>query len=115
MQFGVADYGMTVWDGGLFDAEARWESLREIGYDGVERLLATSADEALMKAARMRRVGMDFATCLGPNVETSLHWTVALGKSYLWTNVSGGQFEVYCRQVNTHVAHAALGRARRLA
>jgi len=101
MKFGVADYGMNVWDGGNFDIEYRLARLREIGYEGIERVYAGSAEDAIDKAARYHRLGMDFATCLGPNPELSIKWTSALGKRYVWTNVSGKEFGVFCRQVNT--------------
>ncbi|MHB9106780.1 MAG: sugar phosphate isomerase/epimerase family protein [Armatimonadota bacterium] len=107
MKFGIADYGMNVWEGGNFDPESRWARLREIGYDGTERLQAISADDAVYKAARMRRLGADFATVLGPNPETSLQWTAAFGKSYIWTAATGQDFTTFCRQTNLQVAAAA--------
>lgn len=107
MKFGIADYGMNVWDGGCFDSEARWLSLRDIGYDGLERVHAQSAEEALSKAARMRRLGLDFATCLGPTIELSIQWTAALGKSYVWTAVTGKDFDTFCRQVNVQAEACA--------
>jgi len=67
MKFGIADYGMNVWDGGCFDIEERLIGLKKIGYDGTERLTAASASDALERAARYRRLGADFATCLGPD------------------------------------------------
>jgi sugar phosphate isomerase/epimerase len=107
MKFGVADYGMNVWDGGCFDIEARLLGLKEIGYEGTERLNAVSGADALEGAARYRKLGMDFGTCLGPNPQTSIRWTAALGKGYVWTAVSGSTFDVFCRQVNHQVAAAA--------
>jgi sugar phosphate isomerase/epimerase len=107
MRIGVADYGMNVWEGGDFDWEQRFAGLKAIGYDGVERLRASGAEEAMHKAARARRMGMDFATCLGPSPETSIQWTAALGKSYVWTNVAGKDFDAFCRQVNVQVAACA--------
>ena len=104
MKFGVADYGMNVWDGGLFDAEERLKELKAIGFDGLERLQAASGDDVLYKASRYRRLGMDFATCLGPSIETSIRWTAALGKTYVWTAVGGNTFDVFCRQVNAQAA-----------
>ena len=65
MKYGIADYGMNVWDGGLYDIELRLEELRDIGFNGTERLEAISASDALTKAARYRKMGMDFATCRG--------------------------------------------------
>ena len=100
MRFGVADYGMNVWDGGTFDMEERWLRLREIGYEGTERISAQTAEEALCKAARLRRLGMGFATCNAPTIELSIQWTAALGKGYVWTNVTGNDFDTFCRQVN---------------
>ncbi|MBU0607370.1 MAG: hypothetical protein KKI08_05760, partial [Armatimonadetes bacterium] len=100
MKVGIADYGMSVWDGGCFDIEQRWMDLQDIGYEGTERLSANEGAEALLKAARMHRLGMDFATCLGPNIETSIQWTAAFGKPYVWTNVTGKDFDTFCRQVN---------------
>ena len=104
MQFGIADYGFNVWDGGNFDPEQRWADLKQIGYDGVERLQAVNADEAVCKAARMRKAGMSFGTCLGPNPEVSIQWTAAFGKSYVWTSVTGQTFDTFCRQVNIQAA-----------
>lgn len=101
MKVGIADYGMSVWDGGSFDIEQRWQDVKGIGYDGLERLAAAEAAEAVYKAARMRRLGMGFATCLGPNIELSIQWTAAFGKQYVWTTVSGKDFDTFCRQVNT--------------
>ena len=103
MRFGVADYGMNVWDGGCFDVGARLEGLKRIGYDGLERLAANSPSEALLRAADFRRLGMDFATCLGPNIQASIQWTAALGKPYVWTSVTGRTFDDFCRQVNHQV------------
>lgn len=107
MRFGLADYGFNVWDGGAFDSEERWARLREIGYVGVERISAVSADDALGRAARMRRAGMGFATCLGPTPELSIQWTAGLGKDYVWVQVSGKDFDTFCRQVNVQAAACA--------
>jgi len=103
MKFGIADYGMYDWDGGLFDTEERLEGIKGIGYEGIEKLRAVSADDAMYKAACFRRLGMDFATCEGPNPEASICWTDALGKSYVWVFVSGQDFDTLCRQVNHQV------------
>ena len=100
MKFGVADYGMNVWDGGCFDFEERLRRLKEIGYDGLERVDALNEADAIRKAARFRRLGMDFATCRGPTPEACIRWTAALGKSYTWTAVTGADFDTFCRQVN---------------
>ncbi|HOK79872.1 MAG TPA: sugar phosphate isomerase/epimerase [bacterium] len=104
MKIGVADYGMNVWDGGLFDIEQRLIGLKEIGYQGTERLIASSPSEALFRSATYKKLGMDFATCLGPTPQASIQWTSALGKNYVWTAVTGNTFDVFCRQVNHQVA-----------
>lgn len=100
MKIGVADYGMNVWDGGLFDIEHRLEGLKNIGYQGTERLHAPSPSSAVQRAAIYRRLGMDFALCLGPDEQSTIQWTAALGKQYVWTSVSGRDFDTFCRQVN---------------
>ncbi len=100
MKFGVADYGMNVWDGGVFDYEARWQGLKAIGYEGVERLTPVSEADALRRAALMHALGMDFATVLAATPEMSIQWTAAFGKAYVWTAVNGKDFAVFCRQVN---------------
>ncbi|HUS48266.1 MAG TPA: sugar phosphate isomerase/epimerase [Phycisphaerae bacterium] len=100
MKFGVADYGMNVWYGGDFDVEGRWRSLKDIGYDGIERIYAATECDAIYQAAAMRKVGFDCATVLGPNPGVSIKWTAALGKPYVWAAVKGRDFDTYCRQVN---------------
>jgi len=100
MKFGIADYGMNVWDGGLFDIEERLEGLKGIGYQGTERLVASSPSDALHRAALYHKLGMDFALCLGPDAQSTIQWTAALGKEYVWTDVSGRDFDTFCRQVN---------------
>lgn len=107
MKIGVADYGMNVWDGGCFDTEERLLRLREIGYEGLERLEAISADQALNKAAMYRRLEMGFATCRGPTPEASIQWTAALGKDYVWAGVTGRDFDTFCRQVNVQIKSCA--------
>lgn len=104
MRVGVADYGMNVWDGGCYDTEERLIRLKEIGYDGIERLEAVSADQAIYKAARFRRLGLDFATCRGPNPEVTLQWTAALGKAYVWVSAAAREFSDFCRQANIQAA-----------
>jgi len=98
MKFGIADYGMNVYEGGLFDIERRLLGLREIGYDGTERLEAVGEADAIHKAALYRKHGMDFATCRGPSVQAGIEWTAALGKGYVWVQVGGGNFDTFCRQ-----------------
>ena len=111
MKFGVADYGMNVWDGGCYDFETRLEELRSIGYDGTERLECIDAADALYKAAAYRRLGMDFATCRGPNVEVSLRFSAGFGKEYIWLTPGSAprdlDMETYLRRSNRFVEVAA--------
>ncbi|HBQ63428.1 MAG TPA: hypothetical protein DD727_00575 [Clostridiales bacterium] len=100
MKFGVAEVGMTYWEGGCFDYERRLLGLKQAGYDGIERLTAQTPDEVLQKGALIRQLGMDFGTCLAPVPELSIRYTAAMGKDYVWTHVLGRTFDVFCRQVN---------------
>ncbi len=103
MKFGVADYGMNVWYGGLWDIEQRLLALRDLGFNGTERLEVTSPAEAVQKAAIYHRLGMDFSTCRGPSVVNGIEWTAAFGKSYVWLAIPGDRnvdFARYCRQAN---------------
>ena len=112
MKFGVADFGMGVWDGGSYDFQRRLEELRSIGYEGTERLECIDAADAIYKAAAYRRMGMDFATCRGPNVETTIRFTAALGKKYVWLNPGDSNrqtidMEKYLRRSNRFIGAAA--------
>jgi inosose dehydratase len=106
MKFGIADYGVTVWEGDLYDIESRLQAVKEIGFDGIERIEAVSPSDALHKAGLYRKLGMDFTTCRGPNIQSSIEWTAALGKKYIWIVVGEMsrkevEFDVFCRRVNT--------------
>ena len=111
MKLGVADYGMNVWDGGCYDCQTRLEELRTIGYDGTERLECIDAADAMYKAAAYRRMGMDFATCRGPNVETTLRFSAALGMEYVWLTPGDATRKIdmntYLRRSNRFVECAA--------
>lgn len=100
VKLGVADYGMYAWCGGHFDYDERIRAVGEIGYDGIEKLYPLSAEDALMKVARLKKMGMDFATCNAPNQELSIKWGAALGADYIWNQVQGYTFEAFLRQTN---------------
>ena len=112
MKFGVADYGMNVWEGGCYDITLRLEELRSIGLDGTERLEVCDAADAIYKAAAYRKMGMDFATCrvAANQVGLGIEYTAALGKEYVWlTPGPGGRdvdFDVFCRRANQFVKAA---------
>lgn len=84
MKYGVADYGMNVWFGGHYDLEDRLANLKAIGFNGIERLEATDAAEAVAKAAVFRKMGMDFATVRISNAAQNITYTAAFGKEYTW-------------------------------
>jgi sugar phosphate isomerase/epimerase len=100
MKIGVADYGMTVWDGGRFDLTRRLKEISEIGYEGIERIVAVDAHDVIDQAAIFHSLSMEFSTCRGPVQHLGMKWTAALGKPYVWVQVSGGEFKTFCRQAN---------------
>lgn len=107
IRFGVADYGMNVWYGGLYDTTQRLTDLKSIGYAGIERIQASSAADAMSRAVEFRRLGMDFTTCRGPTVEDSIKWTAALGKGYVWAEGKSSSFDAFCRQIRAQTQAAA--------
>ena len=111
MKFGVADYGMFLWDGGLYDIEERLLDLKKLGYNGTERLEAVSPSDALYKAALYRKLGMDFSTCRGPSVQVTTEWTAALGKNYVWLTPGDCSrtvdFKEFCRRSNAMIKACA--------
>lgn len=84
MQYGIADYGMNVYEGGLFNLEDRLENLKKLGYNGIERLEANDTCEAVNRAIMFHRLGMDFVTCRGARLEQNIEWTSAFDKEYIW-------------------------------
>jgi len=101
MKIGIADYGMNEYYGGTYDYELRMEQIKAIGYDGIERLRVTSAQEAVTKATLLAKLGMDFATCESPVIEDSIHFTAAFRKEYVWINADGGKpLDTFIRQSN---------------
>ena len=84
MKLGIADYGFNVWDGALYDIEERLLHVKSLGFQGIERIEAVSPSDALQKATLYRKLGMDFGTCRGPNVQAGIEWTSGLGKDYVW-------------------------------
>lgn len=97
IKVGVADYGMYVWYGGLYDYGARCADIKSVGYEGLERLRTVSESDAVHKAGIVRRLGMDFATCQAPDPEHCIEWTAAFGKSYVWVSSSAQDFDTLCR------------------
>ncbi len=102
----VADYGLNVWYGDIYDYEDRLAMLKELGYDGLERLHAATEAEVLHTAALARRMGMGFATCESPRPADSLQWTAALGMRYIWSASNAPDLDAFCRQTNAQIAAA---------
>lgn len=102
MKIGVADYGLNVWYGALYDFGKRMDDLKTLGFDGVERLSTSSAWEVLEKSSELKIRGMDFSTIRANNIETSILWTAAMGKKYVWADQSPyvKDFDAYCRTTN---------------
>lgn len=102
MKVGVADYGLNVWFGALYDFEERLNLLQQAGYDGLERISPNSAEDVLQKAAALKRHGMDFSTIRIGDVETCIKWIAAMGKSYIWADQSphANDLDKYCQTVN---------------
>lgn len=80
----VADFGINMYEGGLFDLEARLENVRKIGFCGLERLEANDTEGAVQNAVTFHRMGLDFCTTRGPRAEQGFAWTAAFGKDYVW-------------------------------
>lgn len=109
MRYGVADYGINAWSGGMFDYEDRLVRLKEIGYEGTERITAFSEADAVNKAARVRKLGMGFATVRAPSDELSIQWAAAFGCDYVWINAkpTGYDLKDFCRQASIYAEACA--------
>lgn len=107
MKYGVADYGMNVWDGDLWDLEDRLLGLRKIGYAGLERIRAQTEADLVTRAALFRRLGMGYATVAAPAQDLSIQWTAALGGAYVWVSAKAADLEAFCRQANAQIRAAA--------
>ncbi len=103
MKILVADYGLNVWYGHIYDYENRLQMLKSIGYDGLERLHATTEAEVLNTSALAKRMGMHFATVETGNISTSIRWTAAIGKEYVWLKSGGDSLDVFCRQADDQI------------
>lgn len=107
IKVGIADYGVNQWEGALYDYRDRLTMLKEIGFDGIERLEAKNGAEAIEIMADARQMGMDFATCRTDTSRQNIRFTAALGLKYIWTE---GPFknnmELYTRRTNYQIAAA---------
>lgn len=107
MKYGVADYGMNVYDGDFYSLEERLAMLKSIGYNGIERIEASESAFLLQNAAAYRKMGMAFATARGTKIEQTLSWSCALGCEYVWLTVGPAtrnvNIDVFCRRANKFV------------
>lgn len=107
IKIGVADYGMSVWDGNCYDLENRLLALKEAGFNGVENLSAADASDLIHRAAIHRKTGMHFSTCHAPNPELLIQWAAAMGKDYVWMTPAAGNrqtpLETYFRRCNLFI------------
>ena len=108
IKVGIADYGLHVWYGNMHDYEWRLNMLKGLGFDGIERLEATTADRALEYNALAAKMGMGFATCRGSNAADTLTFSAGLGKKYIWVQSTAQDFDTFCRHAN-HQAQVAAG------
>lgn len=111
-RIGIADYGMTVWDGGCYSLERRLDQLRSCGFDGIEVLNASDAADAVRKAALFRRKNMSFLTCsINGAPEAAFETAAALGCGYVWLNCGRCTrdipFDVWIRRAKNFTACAA--------
>ena len=106
IKVGVADYGLNVWYGNMHDYEWRLKMLKELDFDGIERLEAANADRALEYNALAKKLGMGFATCRGNNAADTLTFSAGLEKEYIWVQSSTTDFDTFCRHAN-HQAEVA--------
>ena len=109
VKFGVADYGIDVWEGGCFSLEKRLVQLKSLGYDGIEWLKGMDAADAFANAVTFHRCGMDFASCSMSVPEMTLKCACAFGKSYVWIPIKTRDvdMETYCRRSRAFCAGAA--------
>lgn len=110
-KLGVADYGMDVWDGGTLNLEMRLETLKSLGFDGIEMLKAATEMQALDNASTFHRMGMDFVSCsITTNVDLNMKCASAFGKEYVWFAVGPCTRDVpmdaYIRRCNQFVEAA---------
>lgn len=103
IKVGVADYGLNVWYGGMHDYEWRLAMLKDIGFDGIERLEAATADRALEYSALAAKMGMGFATYRGLYPADTLTFTAGLQMKYIWVQSNAKDFDTFCR----HASHQA--------
>ena len=106
IKVGVADYGLNVWYGNLWDYKDRLTMLKKLGFDGLERLEAKNQAEAMEIAADAKQMGMNFGTCRAATAMETIRFSAALEKKYIWADSSASDMDTFCRQVNYQIEAA---------
>lgn len=107
IKVGIADYGLNVWYGDMHDYEWRFDMLKELGFDGIERLEAPNAQRAVEYNALAAKKSMGFSTCRGLNAADTLTFAAALQKKYIWVQSNANDFDTFCRHANHQAEIAA--------
>ncbi|MBR2374202.1 MAG: TIM barrel protein [Lentisphaeria bacterium] len=111
-KIGVADFGVTVWDGGLYSVEDRIRVAKESGLNGVEVLRGRNLTDMVYKAAAFRKQGMEFVTCnVADDPESTFRCAAAFGCEYVWISCGRSTrdvpYDVYIRRANHFIKCAA--------
>lgn len=107
MKYGIADYGMDVWDGALWNQEDRLLGIKKIGYEGIELLRGHTEADLLNRAALFRRLKMSFTAVTGPTPELTIQWSAAMGCDYVWAAAKATDLDAFCRRTNAQIRAAA--------
>ena len=107
MKIGIADYGLNVWYGNLYSYRDRLAMLKELGYEGIERLEVKNQAEAIEYCADARGMGMDFGYCRSLSTMETIRFSAALGLKYVWAESNAGDLDTFCRHVNYQAEAAA--------
>lgn len=104
IQVGVADYGMNMWDGALYDYELRQMDLKTLG----SRNLSGWKHSQLPTRFTWRRESTLWGWILHMprrHAGNRDSMDAAFGKKYVWTSPTdkGKDFDTFCRQVNRQV------------
>ena len=100
IKVGVADYGLNVWYGNMHDYEWRFKMLKDLDFDGIERLEATTAERAISYNALAKKLSMDFATCRGADAADTITFSAGLQKEYIWVQSTANDFDTFYRHAN---------------
>ena len=95
IKVGIADYGLNVWYGNMHDYEWRLAMLKNLGFDGIERLEAANAETALRYNALAHKMGMKPSHVDNHMGSLYGHYTGRLGLSKLALKICGSYGYAY--------------------